>query len=58
MRSPRLQGSGAAEEVGDAAAVARFDPRSRARTGDQVDIAVRAYKLHFFDPSDHTSIWG
>jgi multiple sugar transport system ATP-binding protein len=47
----------AVDEVGGANAVARFDPRSTARAGDPVVIAVTVENLHFFDPTDHTSIW-
>ena len=47
----------AADDVRDSSAVARFDPRSRCRAGDAIDIAVTVENLHFFDPNDHTAIW-
>jgi multiple sugar transport system ATP-binding protein len=49
----------AADEVTDAASntVGRFDPRSRARAGDSIEIAVKAGNAHFFDMETRTSIW-
>jgi len=37
--------------------VARFDPRSQVRIGDQVTMALAADRLHFFDPSSGTALW-
>jgi multiple sugar transport system ATP-binding protein len=37
-------------EGGQAVIVARFDPRSGARVGDAVEVAVDLDRLHFFDP--------
>jgi multiple sugar transport system ATP-binding protein len=37
-------------EGGQAVIVARFDPRSGARVGDAVEVAVDLERLHFFDP--------
>jgi multiple sugar transport system ATP-binding protein len=47
-----LSGEGASNAVG------RFDPRSRVRVGDDVDISVTVENLHFFDQSSGLSIWG
>ena len=47
----------AADDVSAASAVARFDPRSRCRAGEIVDIAVAVENLHYFDLNDHTAIW-
>jgi len=37
--------------------VARFSPRSRARAGDRVDIAVAVERISFFDAQTRLSIW-
>jgi multiple sugar transport system ATP-binding protein len=37
--------------------VARFDPRSRVRLGDQVTMALATDRLHFFDPASGTAVW-
>ncbi len=37
--------------------VGRFDPRSRVRIGDPVEVAINIDKLHFFDADTHASIW-
>jgi multiple sugar transport system ATP-binding protein len=42
---------------GQANAVGRFSPRSRARTGDTIDIAVAVENLHFFDGQTYRAIW-
>jgi multiple sugar transport system ATP-binding protein len=47
----------AVDEVGATSAVGRFDPRTRVRTGDRVDVAVAVENLHFFDPTSRMSIW-
>ena len=47
----------AVNEIGDNTAVGRFDPRSSVRVGDSIDIAVSVENMHFFDTTDHTSIW-
>jgi multiple sugar transport system ATP-binding protein len=36
--------------------VASFSPRSRMRPGDQVEIAIDAERLHFFDPETGLAI--
>jgi multiple sugar transport system ATP-binding protein len=38
-------------------AVGRFSPRTTARMGDQIEIAVTAENLHFFDPGTREAIW-
>ncbi len=38
-------------------AVGRFNPRSRVRMGDTVDIAVSSENMHFFDAETHQAIW-
>ncbi|NNE12407.1 MAG: sn-glycerol-3-phosphate ABC transporter ATP-binding protein UgpC [Ilumatobacter sp.] len=50
----------AVEEAGGetaANAVGRFNPRSRVRMGQTVDIAVTTENIHFFDFSTHDAIW-
>ena len=47
----------AAEDL-SSSAVARFDPRSRCRAGEAIDIAVTIDNLHYFDIDEHTAIWG
>jgi len=42
----------------EGAAVGRFSPRSRARAGEQVDVAVDTARLHFFDPESRLAIRG
>ena len=37
--------------------VARFDPRSTVRLGDQVTMALATDRLHFFDPASGTALW-
>ena len=41
---------------GTANAVGRFNPRSTARMGDELEIAVSTENMHFFDPSTRMSI--
>lgn len=38
-------------------AVGRFSPRSRARIGDAIEIAVASENVHFFDADTHEAIW-
>ena len=47
----------AADELSDADAVARFDPRSACRAGEPVEIAVTVENFHFFDLDSHEAIW-
>jgi multiple sugar transport system ATP-binding protein len=49
----------AVEEVGDADSntVGRFDPRSRARAGESIEMVLNTANLHFFDLDSHISIW-
>jgi multiple sugar transport system ATP-binding protein len=44
---------------GDATGIVmgRFNPRSRVRLADAVEVAVDTERLHFFDPSDGHAIW-
>jgi multiple sugar transport system ATP-binding protein len=41
---------------GQANAVGRFSPRSRARIGQQIEIAISSENMHFFDPATRQSI--
>ena len=47
----------AADDVSKASAVARFDPRSCCREGQEIDIAVTVENLHYFDIDSHAAIW-
>ncbi|MCB0990712.1 MAG: sn-glycerol-3-phosphate ABC transporter ATP-binding protein UgpC [Acidimicrobiales bacterium] len=48
----------AVEEIGeDTMAVGRFDPRSRARAGTDLVVAITMENLHFFDHDTHLAIW-
>ncbi len=38
--------------------VARFNPRSRVREGEEADVAVDTTELHFFDPESGLGIYG
>ena len=43
--------------AGVANAVGRFNPRSRVRMGETIDIAVSSENMHFFDAGTHQAIW-
>jgi len=43
-------------EAGHANAVARFNPRSRVRADEQMEVTVNTDNLHFFDPSTHLRV--
>ena len=45
------------DDLGEHAAVGRFDARSQLATGDLAEIAVNVESLHFFDRETHLSIW-
>ena len=47
----------AVDDLGEHAAVGRFDPRSRVTIGDAMEIAINTGNLHFFDPQSRTAIW-
>jgi multiple sugar transport system ATP-binding protein len=47
----------AADAEGEAMITARLSPRSRARTGESLRVALDAERLHFFDPETEASIW-
>jgi multiple sugar transport system ATP-binding protein len=38
--------------------VARLNPRTRAHTGDRIELVVDVGRLHFFDPDDGSGIYG
>ena len=38
-------------------AVGRFNPRSRARPGESIEVAVTTENLHFFDAETRLAIW-
>ena len=38
--------------------VGRFGPRSRAKTGDVIDVAVDTSNIHLFDPETGLGIYG
>ena len=43
---------------GSSTLLARLSPRSTAAKGDRIELVVDATRLHFFDPSDGTAIYG
>jgi multiple sugar transport system ATP-binding protein len=45
-------------EVGKSTVTARLSPRTRARPGDTIELAVDTARLHFFDPDDGSGIYG
>jgi multiple sugar transport system ATP-binding protein len=47
----------AADAEGEAIVTARLSPRSKARTGEPLRVALDAERLHFFDPETEGSIW-
>jgi len=47
----------AVDEVGEARAIGRFDPRSRVRMREPIDIAINVDKLHFFHLETRLGIW-
>ncbi len=47
----------APDEAAAGHAVARFDPRSRVRIGDEIELAVTTENMHFFNPETHLAIW-
>jgi multiple sugar transport system ATP-binding protein len=45
------------EEIGNAAnTVARFDPRSKVRIDERIDVMINPEKIHFFDPATSLAI--
>ncbi len=46
----------ATDETGNYIYVARVNPRSRARIGSGIELAVDTGRFHFFDPSDGSAI--
>jgi hypothetical protein len=46
------------KEAADAggAVVARFNPKTRVRAGEQVDVTFDPSRLYFFDPESHLAI--
>jgi len=44
------------EKVGQANAVGRFNPRSKARMGQEIEIAISTENMHFFDAETRQSI--
>jgi multiple sugar transport system ATP-binding protein len=45
------------EGIEVANAVGRFNPRSKVRMRDTIDIAVSTENMHFFDASTRQAIW-
>ena len=50
--APQLEGSG-----GEPVLTARLSPRSAARSGEALRVAVDVERLHFFDPETEEAIW-
>jgi multiple sugar transport system ATP-binding protein len=44
------------DKAGQANAVGRFNPRSKARMGDEIEIAISTENMHFFDAQTRQSI--
>jgi len=47
-----------AVEGGTATMLARLNPRTHAKIGEQIDLLVDTHRLHFFDPKDGLGIYG
>jgi multiple sugar transport system ATP-binding protein len=45
-------------QVGETNVVARLDPRTGAREGDELELVVDTHRLHFFDIEDGSGIYG
>ncbi|MBA2280023.1 MAG: sn-glycerol-3-phosphate ABC transporter ATP-binding protein UgpC [Acidimicrobiia bacterium] len=43
---------------GESVVVARLNPRTHATKGDPLELVVDTHRLHFFDPSDGSGIYG
>jgi multiple sugar transport system ATP-binding protein len=55
-RGEQTESTGAIDASEEALFTARLNPRSRARTGEPLAIAVDAERLHFFDPETEEAI--
>jgi multiple sugar transport system ATP-binding protein len=44
-------------QVGETNVVARLDPRTRVRQGDEIELVVDTHRLHFFDIEDGSGIY-
>jgi multiple sugar transport system ATP-binding protein len=53
----RAPGAGIASGGEGAVIVGRFNPRSRVKVGDAIDVAVDTRSLHFFDPETSLGIY-
>jgi multiple sugar transport system ATP-binding protein len=53
----RAPGAGISSESGGSVIVGRFNPRSRVKVGDEIDVAVDTRSLHFFDPATSLGIY-
>ena len=47
----------ASDQAGQATLTARLNPRSGARAGSSIRLAVDVERLHFFDPETEQAIW-
>jgi len=45
-------------DEGESDVVARLDPRTRVRQGEQLELVVDTGRMHFFDPDDGSGIYG
>jgi multiple sugar transport system ATP-binding protein len=52
-----LEAVGLAGDETRGVVIARFNPRSRVRLADDIQVSVDAERLHFFDPTDGHAIW-
>jgi hypothetical protein len=50
--APQLEGAG-----GEAMLTARLSPRTAARSGEPLRVAVDVERLHFFDPETEAAVW-